>query len=183
MDISGLPRILPGLPGDGNLPRHFSATGTGTHREGLVVEFGAAGDRCWVGNFQPGLTNFSAIFADEGEPEASVLAGGQGYRVNVETGELLAEFGGDIESVLEIPNVGCLLCSPTDFELHRRGGAVVWRSRRISWDGFRNLSVHGGELRGEAWMFDDSWHPFTVALETGVVEGGSYHEFRQEQNK
>jgi len=32
-------------------------------------------------------------------------------------------------------------------------------------------------------MFDDSWHPFTVALETGVVEGGSYHEFRQEQNK
>ncbi|SDP94923.1 hypothetical protein SAMN05216303_1176 [Rhodoferax sp. OV413] len=181
MDYSLAPKILPGLPGVGPHPRQFSATGLGMHSEGLVVEFGSTESWCWIGNFQPGMTNFSAVYADVESLEANVFAGGQGYRVNVETGELLAEFGGDIESVVEIPNgEALLLCSPTDFELHRRAGGVIWRSRRVSWDGFRNLSVHGNELKGEAWMFDDTWHPFTVVLESGVVEGGSYYEVRQE---
>jgi hypothetical protein len=184
MEFLSAPRILPGLPGVGNFPRQFSATGQGKHREGLVVEFCADESRCWVGNFQPGLTKFSAVFADGKGLEANVLAGGQGYRVNTVTGELLEEFGGDIESALEVPSTGCLLlCSPTDFELRQRGGGVVWRSRRISWDGFRDLSLHGGELRGEAWMFDDTWHPFTISLATGAVEGGSYYEAQQVEER
>ncbi len=180
MDFLNTPKILPGLPGVGGLPRQFSATGQGMHREGLVVEFGAdepPTSARWVGNFQPGRARFSAVFTDAEGLEATVLAGGQGYRVNVVTGALLGEFGGDIESAIEVPCLGCVLFfSPTDVELHRRGSSAVWRSRRISWDGFRNLSLQGDELKGEAWMFDDTWHPFTVALATGVVEGGSYYE-------
>lgn len=176
MDFLNAPRILPGLPGVGSFPRQFSATGKGMYREGLVVEFCTGESCCWVGNFQPGVTKFSTVFASKGGLEASVLAGGQGYRVNMVTGELLDKFGGDIESAMEVPSIECLLlCSPTDFELHRMGGGIVWRSRRISWDGFRNLSLHDGALRGEAWMFDDTWHPFTIFLATGVVEGGSYY--------
>lgn len=183
MDFLNTPRILPGLPGVGSLPRQFSATGQGMHREGLVVEFGAdepPTSARWVGNFQPGRTRFSAVFTDAEGLEATVLAGGQGYRVNVVTGALLGEFGGDIESAIDVPGLGCVVfLSPTDVELHRTGGSAVWRSRRISWDGFRNLSLQGDELKGEAWMFDDTWHPFTVALATGVVEGGSYYEAQQ----
>lgn len=155
------------------------------HREGLVVEFGAdeKGGH-WVGNFQPGLTRFSGIFTHAGALDATVLAGGQGYRVNMVTGALLGEFGGDIETATDVPSLGCVLFfSPTDVELHRRSGGAAWRSRRISWDGFRNLSLQGGELKGEAWMFDDTWHPFTVALATGVVEGGSYYEARQAEDR
>ncbi|MDP9899713.1 hypothetical protein [Variovorax ginsengisoli] len=180
MDYSITPRILPGLPGVGPPPRQFSATGLGMHSEGLVVEFGSAESWCWIGNFQPGMTKFSAIYADTESLEANVFAGGRGYRVNVESGELIAEFGGDIESVVEILNgEALLLCSSIGFELHRRAGGVIWRSRRVSWDGFRNLSIHVNKLTGEAWMFDDSWHSFTVVLETGAVEGGSYYEVRQ----
>lgn len=180
MDFLNTPRILPGLPGVGSLPLQFSATGQGMHREGLVVEFGADAPPTsarWVGNVQPGRTRFSAVFTDEKGLEATVLAGGQGYRVNVATGALLGEFGGDIESAIDVTSLGCVLFfSPTDVELHRKGSSAVWRSRRISWDGFRNLSLQGDALKGEAWMFDGTWPPFTVALATGGVEGGSYYE-------
>jgi len=181
MENLDAPRILPGLPGTGNMPRQFSASGQGMHSEGLVVEFAAGSSWAWIGNFQPGLTKFSAVFSSEEGVEATVLAGGQGYTVNLKTGELLAQFGGDIESALEIQTSCCLLlCSATDFELHRRGsGEVVWRSRRISWDGFRKLSLCGDELQGEAWMFDDTWHAFSIALETGLVKGGSYYDWPQ----
>jgi len=74
-----------------------------------------------------------------------------------------------------------LLCNSTKIEFRCEGGGAIWHSRRISWDGFRDLILLDGELKGAAWMFDDIWHPFTVSLASGVVEGGSYCEAQQEE--
>jgi hypothetical protein len=157
------------------MPRQYSATGKGMHREGFVVEFRLDASRSWVGNFQPGLTTLNDVLIDESAHVALVIAGGQGYRVRLHDGELLSEIGGTIQSVYASLGIdGLVFCDGTDFELHR--DTLVWRTRRVSWDGFRNVKMGVKQLTGEAWMFDDTWHPFSVNLATGEVEGGSYYE-------
>lgn len=178
MNSSDFPRVLPGLPGEGKAPLQFSATRTGMHREGCVVAFGDGDGERWIGNFQPGGGQFTGVFADHDALVACVFSCGQGYAVSMKTGELLAEFGGDADSVIEIRHRrSILLCGATDFQLHRTDdGSLVWRARRISWDGFRDLKVEDDKLTGEAWMFDDTWHSFVLNLESAEAVGGSYDE-------
>lgn len=167
-------RELPGLPGDGEFPRQFSATGQGMHREGYVVEFTPSGDPSWVGNFQPGGGILTGIFEFLESQSVLVVARGQGYLVDAQTGALLGQYESDIAIALPI-TAGVLVGTSTDFSAYR-GGIRVWRTRRISWDGFRNLSIKTDNVLGEAWCFDDSWHKFKIELANGEVEGGSYYE-------
>jgi hypothetical protein len=167
-------RRLRGLPGDGPEPRQFSATGHGTFREGFVVEFNPPGVAAWVGNFQPGSTSLDQIIEEPGNETVFIIAGGQGYAVNERSGALLSTYDSDIAFVerrapttVTGDNVG--FASYAD-------GRLLWRTRRISWDGFRKIRVEGGSICGEAWCFDDTWHSFSVDLVTGQVNGGSYIE-------
>jgi hypothetical protein len=51
-----------------------------------------------------------------------------------------------------------------------------WRSRRISWDGMREVRLEGLRLFGEAWSpFEDCWLPFELDLCSGEFTGGSYN--------
>ena len=54
--------VLEGLPVYGPMAVPFSATGQGTHREGLVVRFSPV-TGTWVGNFQRGLTSLDDVCA------------------------------------------------------------------------------------------------------------------------
>lgn len=55
---------------------------------------------------------------------------------------------------------------------------VLWRTRRISWDGFMAIEVGANRMTGLAWSpVDDEWVPFSVHLATGQVEGGSCFSF------
>lgn len=56
-------KILKGLPAEGPLAVPFSTNGRGTHSEGLVVEFVSETGERWVGNFQPGITEFTGVLA------------------------------------------------------------------------------------------------------------------------
>lgn len=52
---------------------------------------------------------------------------------------------------------------------------VLWRSRRISWDGFSDLRFEGERLTGKAWSpVEDTWLPFELDVRSGHAEGGSY---------
>jgi hypothetical protein len=54
---------------------------------------------------------------------------------------------------------------------------TAWKSRRISWDGFRKVSLDEGVVRGEAYApqgVDGTWYSFAVNVRTGEVRGGSY---------
>ncbi len=67
-----------------------------------------------------------------------------------------------------------------------RGGVVlakfasnglVWHTLRISWDGFDQLKVVGGDVTGLAWSpVDDRWYTLSVDLRTGRSWGGSFFE-------
>lgn len=167
-------RVLPGLPGTGDPPVRFNATGSDRYTEGFVVQFTLAGGGAWVGNFQAGLYGTSVVFAVTGRT-AMVVAEGQAYVVEPETRALLRTFGGQISDVFYLPNRDAMIFgNGLWFECHGSEG-LRWKSRRISWDGMMDVSLIGERLHGDAYdPMGDSWAPFEVDIETGEVTGGSY---------
>jgi hypothetical protein len=169
--------VLPGLPPYGKLAQTFSATGLGRHSEGLVVKIQAEGGHTWVANFVRGLTKFDFVAPHPNGHDALVIAGGQAYVVDPTREDLRNAFGGAIVNALRHPTRNALVLNHQDLDFEAIGSdGRLWKTRRISWDGFRSIEVEGTTVRGEAWDLDDTWHPFKVDLETGEVVGGSYYE-------
>jgi hypothetical protein len=107
-----------------------------------------------------------------------VVAGGTAYVVDAHSHSLVAHFGAQIEQIVHVPANGIvLLGNGLWFEALGPAG-TAWRSRRISWDGMRNVSLTGTVIRGEAYApegSDGTWYPFEVDTTTGTVSGGSYN--------
>lgn len=166
-------KILAGLPVYGELPEQFSATGMGTHREGLAVQFFPSENRAsWVGNFQRGLTSLNEAFEHPDGSSVIVIAGGECYIVDVENRNLKDNFGGMFETVFYIPEKNIVIFgSCLDFEAVGASGCI-WQSRRISWDGIRSLKLEGDTLTGEAWSLEN-WLPFSLDVNTGKHKGGA----------
>lgn len=166
-------RVLSGLPPYGPRAVPFSATGQGLHREGLVVEFRASDGSAWVGNFQRGLTKFDVVQAFPGSSSIVVIAGGQAYVVNPDSRRCLRTFGGGIEHLFALRER--LIVSNGLWLEAIAGEHMLWRSRRLSWDGMMNLCVEGSQIVGEAYdPMDDKWIPFAVDVADGQAHGGSY---------
>lgn len=167
--------ILNGLPPYGPSPVPFSSTGQGTHREGFVVKFRPTKAEQWVGNFQPGLTSFHKVLVHPNHKYFVVVSGGEAYVVDPVTHSLVANFGGSIETAFEIPSQNAVLFSNgLWFELLGPSG-LMWKTRRLSWDGMRNLQVLPSSVVGEGWCFDETWHRFSVELSDGKATGGGYN--------
>ena len=145
------------------------------HREGYVVEFSGSEGSGWVGNFQPGLASLFAVVAHPNGKHIVVVAGGQAYVVEPNSKQLVGQFGAAIQHLIELPQrQGLLVSNGLWFELHGAQG-LTWRSKRVSWDGVRNIQVQGGVVGGEGWCFDESWHAFSIQMESGCASGGGYH--------
>jgi hypothetical protein len=168
--------ILEGLHPYGDLPRQFSATGLGTHREGFVVQFCPKTVEEWVGNFQRGMGSLEGVYEHPDQTVLAVVAGGQGYVVDVGTRSLKRTFGGMLETVFEVRERQMLVFGDrTEFQAFGSSG-LVWRSARISWDGFYALAIEGDELVGEAFELGDVWLTFKLDLRSGHHEGGAMVE-------
>jgi hypothetical protein len=169
-------RILQGLPGTGPVPLSFTATGMGSHAEGVVVEFTLEDGGRWVGNFQPGIYGKSAVLAiPHRRDQAVVVAKGQGYLVEPATREFVRAFGGNISEVfvIEVRRV-VIFGNGLWFECIGPDGPR-WRTRRISWDGIADARIDGDQLRGQAYdPMNEGWTAFGVDIDTGEVSGGSY---------
>jgi len=170
-------RVLPGLPPYGDLPKAFSDTGYGLHCEGLVVEFTVPGKAPWIGNFVRGLTRFDLAVPHPDSIHALVIAGGQGYVVEPVSQSVVDTCGSAIQGCFQHPDGTTLVLEHQGISFSAVGvEGLRWRSRRVSWDGFRSVHVEGMRLKGEAWLPDDTWHPFELDLQSGEVVGGSYVE-------
>lgn len=169
--------VLDGLPAYGATAVPFSATGQGRHREGLVVSFKASATD-WVGNFQRGLTPHDQVLQHPDGRHVLVVAGGTAYVVDPEIQALGSHFGGQIEQIISLRDEPAVLLS-NGLWLEALGAhGITWSSRRISWDGLRNVSLNGDAVRGEAYApegADGAWYPFSVNVRTGEVTGGSYN--------
>lgn len=169
--------ILDGLPVYGPMAEPFSATGEGTHREGFVVRFSPS-TGSWIGNFQRGFSSLNVVLAHPDARHVVVVAGGTAYIVEPDSHALVSHFGALIEEIVSVPEIGFVLFgNGLWFEALGPKGKV-WRSRRISWDGMRNLVLAGEVIRGDAWAPegpDGAWYPFELEVMTGAVRGGAYY--------
>jgi hypothetical protein len=167
--------ILPGLPPYGPPAIGFSATDSGLHSEGLVVEFQVDDAPTWVGNFIPGLSDFDYVGHHPNGKDILVISGGQAYLVDPVQRACSEMFGAAIVSVQAHPSRNWLILNDQDlFFFAVSPSGVAWRSPRVSWDGLRNVRTEGESIVGEAWEPGDSWFPFKIDVNTGELTGGSY---------
>ena len=165
--------LLPGLPAYGPMPTAFPVEWGRLGREGKVVEF-KTDVGTWVGNFKPGLGGINLAGMHPNGRDAVIIAAGDLWVVNPDTrvGQLLLPA---IDAAMEVQEPTGWIFSWQGLALVRLGSlGIVWHTRRLSWDGFDQLRVDQGEVKGLAWSPDDQWHPFCVDLGTGRSTGGSF---------
>lgn len=167
--------VLPGLPGVGPVPEQFTATGQGTHSEGFVVRFNPRSSESWVGNFVSGFVGYTGAFTHPDGRTVVIISGGQAYQVDPATRKLLRHFGGGITEAIIEPSRKLLILSDGIRLWALDASGQRWETERLSWDGTRSLRIEGQAVTGEAYdPMGDKWIPFSVCLETGKVNGGSY---------
>jgi hypothetical protein len=102
--------ILAGLPPYGPAALPFPESGERAFREGLVVRFRNEEGDSWIGNFQRGyLESFDFIVDHPDGRQAIVIAGGEGYFVDLRSRRQTHGFGGDISFAQRIENLDLLL--------------------------------------------------------------------------
>jgi len=141
-----------------------------------VVEIKPPKAAAWIGNFRRGLSNFSAVYQHPDGERLFVVAGGQGYVIDPATRLLLGELGGAITGVWQLSDPPSLLLDDQGIAFERIGlQGRLWRTRRLSWDGFKELTVTPDTISGLGWRAPgDTWESFTVDLHTGRTRGGAY---------
>lgn len=167
-------RIVDGLPTSGPLALGFPEEFARLGREGLVVEFESPRGT-WTGNFERGLGGLDLARAHPNGRDVVVLSRGDCWIVDPER-RSANQILGAVEALLDVEDPPGFVLNCQGITLARIGPAgLLWRTRRLSWDGFDRLEIAGGELTGVAWSApEDRWIPFEVDLRTGRSNGGSY---------
>jgi hypothetical protein len=168
-------RELPGLPPCGPPAQNFSDIGYGKHSEGFVVEFFPDEDRSWIGNFHRGLSECDDVLPHFDGRHLIVVSGGSAYVVDPKSKVVVENFGAQIEFCAAVADLGVLIFgNGLWFEFIFSNGKSS-RTKRISWDGMRNVLLQGGGLLGDAYdPMQDTWIAFEVDIVEGAVTGGSY---------
>jgi hypothetical protein len=146
-------------------------------REGLVVEF--VGDRgdSWVGNFKPGMGGIDGVWDYPDGRHALVIASGDPWLVDPSTRAVVpAELVPAIFGMWPLTEPDGYLIDRQGLAMCRLGeSGLLWHTRRISWDGIRDIRIEGQIAIGQAYSpVDDAWYAFEVDLRTGRADGGSY---------
>ena len=169
-------RILPGLPPYGRLARCYPPRFAG---EGLVVEFLPKTVRPWTANFRGGRGHYTGVHQVPDREEVAVFASGFLYLVNVNSGELNGTIDGDFNYVWKVQDLFGFIVDRHGMAFIRISlGGDVWHTRRLSFDGFRDVMFTGDRICGLAWYPDgdrDAWAPFEVDAVTGASMGGGVH--------
>lgn len=140
----------------------------------MVVEFAGREGTTWVGNFELGYGRISGTWAHPNGTDAIVIAAGTAYSVSPSS-RAVVEMAGYVEQVWPVEGPPGLLFQLMGIVFVRIGAAgELWRTRRVSWDGFADLELGSESIRGSAWEPGGTWVPFVVDLHTGAVHGGSF---------
>lgn len=153
-------RVLKGLPAYGPMAISFPESRAKFGREGFVVEFNNEDGSSWVGNFLSGSSGECNVMWHPDGLHVLVFAEGDLWSVDPFS-KTAEELAGGCSAVWPLDS-GDLLIQESGlyfFRLGREG--IVWRTSRISWDGFQNVRIESNKLRGEAWSPFGDWSPET----------------------
>ena len=167
-------RTLPGLPPYGPMATSFPGSFARSGREGYVVEFLPDTSQAWIGNFGPGLGGYSGVHSHPDGTDVVVFFKGSGYVIDLATRELKRELASAVASVWEVESPRGLVCDRQGLAFFHIGPAgLTWHTRRLSFDGFRDVALTPDRIVGLACGLGGSWVPFEVDLATGASDGGS----------
>jgi hypothetical protein len=141
-----------------------------------VVEFETDTGEIWVANFQSGRNGIDDVRRHPNGHDVLVISAGSAWQVNPNRREA-TEVGDAIDGTWSVSDPEGLVMSWQGLGFLRVGPeGRIWHTRRISWDGFKQVQLSPTEIRGFAWApWAPEWVPFTVDLQTGRVDGGSYN--------
>jgi hypothetical protein len=170
-------RVLSGLPANGPSPQFVPGSKT-THTEGLVLQIEPTGGTPWVVNFRFGLKSYSNVAVHPNGQCLVVIAGGAGYIVHPGQRKLIATFGRGVMGVWAVPAFNMLVFNDSGLAFAAMGPeGWLWKTRRISWDGFEAIEFAEKTIYGRGWnAVKDCWQPFSIEIATGTVRGGAFSE-------
>ena len=161
--LAGLPEAGPNVEniGWGNYPH-----------EGFVVEFKPQDTGAWVGNFSPGGNQFNRVVEHPDGVHVIVITGGDGYIVDPDTRMITDRFGGDIQTILPIPELKKVVFGNwwRFYSISEKG--PIWKTRNVSIDGIHDLKLNGFLLSGFGEDEGNNLIPFSVNLANAEVIGG-----------
>ena len=173
-------RIISVLPANSN-PKKFIATDFQIPKEELFVEIIPDSGINWIASFQPGCSEFSAIYPHPNQIDLIVISKGQGYVINPENQKLLETFGGNIISTIEeidnytkqdlptklIESPLILFVNNSSIILYDYQG-FIWENTDILWNNIRKIKIYGSKvILGEFFSNEESWMPFWLNIKTG----------------
>jgi len=171
--------ILDYLPAYGDMYISISDNNESFYSEGFVVRFYKSNGKSWIANFKLGGTHLKAVFDFPEHNKIIVIAGGLGYIMNPESEKPVSFFGYAIDDILQTENKSLVCADGISFLIIDNTTGEIWRSERISWDGFRNLKYNNNIISGQSYdptNSNQSWSDFTFNILTKEVIGGSYTE-------
>ncbi len=154
-------------------PTVAAASPAAEEGEAALVRFD--GPKPWTGRFAPGHGGVTTVVRLWESEAFLVVSRGQAYVVDAATRELQRSFGGWVEWILVVPHLDLLVFHNRLWVEGLFSSGLAWQTRRLSWDGLRNLTLDGDALVGEAYdPGPKQWVRVSVDLSTGDAVGGSY---------
>ncbi|SHO58061.1 hypothetical protein VQ7734_03831 [Vibrio quintilis] len=146
--------------------------------DGIAIDFDQFG---WCGSFARGKVSkngINGIYSFPGKDKVLIVSKGKGYLVSPEKPESTIELkmqpimGVYCNTFLEIIIVNDF----THFIAFNKE-VQVWKSKRISYDGIRDIEMSDEFINGEAWSSpENKWLPFKLSLDSGVCIGGAFDD-------
>jgi len=145
------------------------------------VQFDAAGNCMWV-KFDDGLDEWAGVFGQgdisrhvntatifNNDKHAFVIAGGQGYVVNLADKSLAYKTPDDyLQGVISIPNRDLILtCDYTDLIVYD-SSKKLWESDRVALDGIKFIEATSDKVSGYVWQIE-GWYSFIFDVNSRTI--------------
>ncbi len=168
--------VLKGLPTYGQMAISITNNDELFVSEGYVVKFFRDDGSTWIANFSTGYNNLFTIIEFLDSKNLLVIAGGEGYFMNPNSSKPDKEFVYYIEEFVKRENGGFIFATLTDIIFFDEYAEEEWKIN-ISYDGIKDLTIKGNELRGYCYDIfaidnDDMWVKFMINIDTKELEGG-----------
>jgi hypothetical protein len=170
-------RKLSGLPPYGATAISYPSSFARSGREGSVVEFLPDTPAAWIGNFAPGLGGYSGVHVHPNGRQVVLFCDGAGRVVDPQTRDCSDLPGSNfIFDARRVTNPPGLVCDSRGTHFFRLGPeGLVWHTRRLSIDGFRDVVFTQDRIIGSGIEMDGkTWTAFEVDLRTGDAKSGPY---------
>jgi hypothetical protein len=170
--------VQPNLDGREGKRYYFPGATSSGGQDGITVRVVPHQAEPWIGTFAFGKivpNGLSGVFTTPNTKRLLVVAKGDGYLITTDNPE-------QWERVATIPTTDVrsiekqeimVLASFTNLVAYNHAG-VFWKTKQLSWDNLKIVSVTELELTGEFWdIRTESKQRFIVDLKTGTASGGA----------